>query len=297
MSATSQVEKNKHSHIEVEIKCFNLFKVLPDSIIFCIGKRRSGKSWLIRELMYILSKRRMPYGNIYSGTEHCNPFFKNFFPKSFIKQDISDVDIANVLYSQKLKVRRYAKINNIDDGRYLNNNMLLVMDDMMSDEDIWKKSKNFKRIFIEGRHYNIMFIMSLQYVLGIPPALRENIDYVFLFASDGSNLKKIWENYAGVVPTFKMFKHIFDICTKDHSCMVIDKTCTSDRLDEKIFYYKAKNPGKFKFGSKAFWEYHDENYKSSDDEDDNETPSQKKLKKIKSLYAVEGKQYEIMKIE
>jgi len=284
-------------NIQVKIERFDLNKILPDSVIFCIGKRRSGKSWLIRELMYILSKRRMPYGNIYSGTEHCSPFFKNFFPKSFIKQDLSDEDLANILHSQQYKVRKYSKAHNIDDGKCLQNNMLLVMDDMMSDEDIWKKSKNFKRIFVEGRHYNVLFIMSLQYVLGIPPALRENIDYVFLFASDGSNLKKIWENYAGVVPNFKMFKYIFAKCTENHSCMVIDKTSTSTRLDEKIFFYKASNPGKFKFGSHSFWKFHDERYKSSDDEDDDETPSQKRLKKISSLYAAEGKQYEIMKIE
>ena len=32
-----------------------------------------------------------------------------------------------------------------------------------------------------GRHYNILFIITMQYPLGIPPALRTNLDYVFLF--------------------------------------------------------------------------------------------------------------------
>lgn len=281
----------------VKIGEFNLEKILPDSVIFCIGRRRSGKSWLIRELMSMLSKRKMPYGSLYSGTEHCNPFFKNFFPKSFIKKDFTDEDLNNILLRQKDNVRKTAKENNSDDGRQLHNNMLLIMDDMMSEDDVWKKSKAFKKIFVEGRHYNIMFIMSLQYVLGIPPPLRENIDYVFLFASDGSNLKKIWENYAGVVPTFKMFKMIFNACTEDHACLVIDKTSTSSRLDDKIFYYKAKDPGKFKFGCSGFWKFHDDRYHSSDeDDDDQETQTQKRLKKMTSLYAADGKQYEITKV-
>ena len=129
--------------------------------------------------------------------------------------------------------------------------------------------------------------MSLQYVLGIPPALRENIDYVFLFASDGNNLKKIWENYAGIIPTFKMFKFIFSKCTSDHSCMVIDKTNTSTRLEDKVFYYKARNPGKFRFGSKQFWRFHDENYKSDDDSND-ESNAQKKLRNMVDMYAENG---------
>lgn len=279
----------------VKITEFNLNKVLPDSVVFCIGRRRSGKSWLIRELMKMLSDRHMPYGTLYSGTEHCNPFFKSFFPKAFIKRDFTDEDLNNILLNQRHKVRKTAKENNVDDGRNIHNNMLLIMDDMMSEDDVWKKSKAFKKIFVEGRHYNILFIMSLQYVLGIPPPLRENIDYVFLFASDGSNLKKIWENYAGVVPTFKMFKLIFNACTEDHACLVIDKTSTSSRLDDKIFYYKANDPGKFKFGSPSFWKYHDERYQSSEDEDEDDK-SQKRLKQMKSIYAADGKQYEIMKI-
>jgi len=281
--------------IEVNIKPFDLYKILPDSVIFCIGRRRSGKSWLIREIMYVLSRKNTPYGSIYSGTEHCNPFFKNFFPKSFIKRDFTEDDLSNILESQKEKVRRHAKRMNEDDGRCLQNNMLLCMDDMMSDEDIWKKSKSFKRVFVEGRHYNILFLMSLQYVLGIPPALRENIDYVFLFASDGNNLKKIWENYAGIIPNFKMFKFIFTKCTENHSCMVIDKTSTSNKLDDKIFYYRAKHPGTFKFGSPAFWKFHDEHYIDSDEEDP-ESLIKSKLKKIKNMYAADGQSYEISKI-
>jgi hypothetical protein len=271
---------------------FDLSKILNDSVIFTIGKRRSGKSWLLREIMYMLSKRNMPYGTIYSGTEHCNPFFKNFFPKLFIKKEFTEKDLNDIIENQRLMVRKVARKMGIDDGRCIENNMLLVMDDMMSDEDIWRKSKSFKKIFTEGRHYNILFMMSLQYVLGIPPALRENIDYVFLFATDGNNLKKIWENYAGVIPTYKLFKHIFMECTRDHKCMVIDKTSTSSRLEDKVFYYKAKDPGKFKFGTSMMWRAHDEYYQSDNEEDDlSLTENEKRLKNITKIYGGEGKNY------
>ena len=289
--------KTSEPTITFTIQKFNLDRILPDAVVFCIGKRRSGKSWLIRDLMYTLSQRQMPYGTIYSGTEHCGPFFKNFFPKLFIKKDFTDDDIGVILDKQSKKVNNVAKQYNLDNGKCIQNNMLLCMDDMMSDEDIWRYSKNFKRIFMEGRHYNILFLMSLQYVLGVPPGFRENIDYVFLFASDGNNLKKLYENYAGAIPSFAMFKDIFKLCTTQHSCMVIDRTVTSDRLDEKVFSYRARDPGKFKFGSPAFWKIHDDNYRSEDEEDDTETAAEKKLRKYKKLYAHGGINYEIRKIE
>ena len=44
----------------------------------------------------------------------------------------------------------------------------------------WKKEKTIKSIFFNGRHYNILFILTMQYPLGITPELRSNIDYVFI---------------------------------------------------------------------------------------------------------------------
>ena len=35
-------------------------------------------------------------------------------------------------------------------------------------------------LFMNGRHWKIMLIITMQYPLGIPPNLRTNIDYVFI---------------------------------------------------------------------------------------------------------------------
>ncbi len=135
----------------IQLREFKLDWMLNDAIVVLVGKRRSGKSWLTREIMFMLSKRGFPYGKVYSGTEHCNPFFRKFFPALYIDKQFDDQDIADILESQRRKVRKHAKKFNIDDGRCLENSLALIMDDMMSDEDIWKRSKHFKKIFIEGR--------------------------------------------------------------------------------------------------------------------------------------------------
>ena len=35
-------------------------------------------------------------------------------------------------------------------------------------------------LFMNGRHWKIILIITMQYPLGIPPNLRTNIDYVFI---------------------------------------------------------------------------------------------------------------------
>ena len=65
------------------------------------------------------------------------------------------------------------KENNTTDPR-----AFLVLDDCLYD-NTWTKDKNVRSLFMNGRHFKILFIITMQYALGIPPNLRTNIDYVF----------------------------------------------------------------------------------------------------------------------
>ncbi len=276
----------------IRLREFQLQWIMLDSVICLVGRRRSGKSWAIRCIMHYLSQRGVPYGKIYSGTEHCNPFFQTFFPALFIDNKFTDKDLAEIMQSQKHLVKKVRKKYKVQDGRRLSNCMALIFDDMLSEADTWRKSKHFTKLFVEGRHYNILFIMALQHVMGIPPGLRDNIDFAFLFANDGSNLEKLWKNYAGVIPTFDMFKKIFYACTRDKGCMVINKTSSSENLSDKVFFFKAYDPGRFKFGTAEFWALHDQTYLSSDDESDGEH-ARKKTKNLIETYGTNGQKYKI----
>jgi hypothetical protein len=291
MKSTSIDEK-------ITIRKFDLTSILSDSICVCIGKRRSGKSFLTREIMYEMARRGMPSGMIFSHTEHCNKFFRYYFPGLYVHEDMPEEKLAAILHSQHKKIKKFAKKYNVENGRNIKNSFFLLADDMMSDDDIWKKSRSFKKIFTEGRWANLFFIMSLQYVLGIPPALRSNIDYAFLFACDAQNdMKKLWENYASVIPTFDMFKKIFFECTRDYGCLVINRVSTSADLRDKVFYYKAdpRGPPPFRFGSKSFWKLHDETYVSSDDDDDDENDERKRrLRRTIETYGSNGQRYQIL---
>ena len=95
-------------------------------------------------------------------------------------------------------------------------------------------------LFMNGRHWKIMLIITMQYPLGIPPNLRTNIDYVFILREPYiANRKRIWENYAGMFPTFESFCQVMDQCTENYECLVVSNNAKSNKLEDQIFWYKA----------------------------------------------------------
>ena len=69
-----------------------------------------------------------------------------------------------------------------------------------------------------------------------------------------SNRKRIYENYAGMFPTFESFCQVMDQCTENYECLVINNNARSNKLEDQIFWYKAELHDNFKLGSKEFWD-------------------------------------------
>ena len=65
----------------------------------------------------------------------------------------------------------------------------LILDDCLYDKK-WPSDKNIRAIFMNGRHYKIFFLITMQHALGLPPVLRSNIDYVFIFRNNIINIKR-----------------------------------------------------------------------------------------------------------
>jgi hypothetical protein len=82
-----------------------------------------------------------------------------------------------------------------------------------------------------------------------------------------ANRKRIYENYAGMFPTFESFCQVMDQCTENYECLVINNNSKSNKLQDQIFWYKAEPHGSFRLGSKEFWEISKEINSDDDDED------------------------------
>ena len=114
---------------------------------------------------------------------------------------------------------------------------------------------------MNGRHWKILFIITMQYALGVPPSLRTNIDYVFILRENYvSNRKRLYEHYAGMFPTFEMFCQVMDQCTENFECLVINNNAKSNKLEDQVFWYKAEKRPDFRIGSQQFWDYSEKNF-------------------------------------
>ena len=132
----------------------------------------------------------------------------------------------------------------------------------------WTKDTMMRMLFMNGRHWKIMLIITMQYPLGIPPNLRTNIDYVFILREPYiTNRKRIYENYAGMFPTFESFCQVMDQCTENYECLVINNNAKSNKLEDQVFWYKAEPHADFKIGGPEFWKFSEENYTENNTDD------------------------------
>lgn len=287
---------------KISLKRFKIKSILPDATILILGRRRSGKSFLARDIFYH-HHQNLQSGVIFSGTEEASPFFSDFIPDSFIHPEYDPELIENILVRQKRKIREAKAKGLSDSGKHKSNNIFIVLDDMLHDAQNWKKEKTIKSIFFNGRHYNIFFILTMQYPLGITPELRSNIDYIFIFNEPSiKNRKKIYDDYAGMIPSYEHFCNILDACTQNHECLVIKSSGNSTDLKQQVFWYKAEEHKDFKVGNPIFWKYHGLNYNQNYEEDNDKNNQEveklkRKFAKTKKLKVIVSRQGDIVGYE
>lgn len=264
--------------MKLELKKFDMSKIEDDKVICMIAKRGSGKSYLIRDLMYYHSD--IPVGTVISPTEINNKFFGDFVPGVFIHDDYTPAIIENINKRQRIIINKINEETAIYGTSKIDPRAFVILDDCLYD-NAWVRDKNMRSIFMNGRHSKLLFAFTSQFPLGIPPILRTNIDYVFILRENiVSNRKRIYEHYAGMFPTFDCFCQVLDQVTTNFECMVIDNTTKSNKLEDQVFWYKAGEHPDFKIGAPQFWV--NNNYSTracQDDGDVNYDPNALKSKR------------------
>ena len=255
--------------MNLELKKFDMkgIKFNPNEnngpVVVFIGRRDTGKSFLVRDLLYY--HQDIPIGTVIAGTESGNGFYGHHVPKLFIHDEYNTAIIENVLKRQKIVMKQIKKENEAYGRSNIDGRAFVILDDCLFD-NTWARDKMMRLLFMNGRHWKIMTIITMQYPLGVPPNLRTNIDYTFILREPYiNNRKRIYENYAGMFPTFESFCQVMDQCTENYECLVIANNARSNKLEDQIFWYKADIHNDFKLGAKEFWDISNE--MGSDDED------------------------------
>jgi hypothetical protein len=243
-------------------------------VIVLIGRRDTGKSFLVRDLLYY--HQDIPIGTVISGTEEGNGFYGKMVPKLFIHNEYNTAIIENILKRQRGVLKQIKHETESFKRSTIDPRTFVILDDCLYD-NTWARDKMMRLIFMNGRHWKVMLLITMQYPLGIPPTLRTNIDYVFILREPYiANRKRIYENYAGMFPTFESFCQVMDQCTENFECLVINNNSKSNKLQDQVFWYKADSHNDFRLGSKEFWEL---SKQINDDDEDGDQYDPQNVKK------------------
>ena len=264
--------------MSLELKKFDMksitFKPTESTgpVIMLIGKRGTGKTFLVKDLLYY--HQDIPICVVISGTEEGNGFYGKLVPKLFIHNEYNSAIIENILKRQKQVLKQIKREMESFKKSTIDPRTFVILDDCLYD-NTWARDKLMRLLFLNGRHWKVMLVITMQYPLGVPPTLRTNIDYVFILREPYiSNRKRIYENYAGMFPSYDSFSQILDQCTENYECLVINNTTKSNKLQDQVFWYRADDHQNFKLGSKEFWLLSKDI--GSDDEEEQYDPKAKK---------------------
>jgi hypothetical protein len=268
--------------MSLELKKFDMRSISfrPDEnkapVIVLIGKRDTGKSFLIRDLLY--HHQDIPVATCISGTEAGNGFYNKIVPRLFIHDEYDSQIVGNILLRQKKLLKQVNREIEAYKKSSVDPRAVLIMDDCLYD-DKWCRDKLMRFLFLNGRHWKVMLIITMQYPLGMPPLLRTNIDYVFILRENiMSNRRRIWENYASMFPTLESFCLVMDQTTENYECLVINNNAKSNRIQDQIFWYRAESRPDYRLGSKQFWDMSEQMKHDSDDEGEYNPNAGKKAK-------------------
>ena len=146
--------------MKLELKKFDPSKIASDSVVVFIGKRNTGKSYCMKDILNY--HRDIPVGVVISPTERANGYFEKFIPKMLIYDECEDNVIKTFLDRQiSISTERKKELKKYGSSQ-IDSRAFLILDDCLYDKR-WVNNINIRSIFMNGRHYKIFFLKDLNF--------------------------------------------------------------------------------------------------------------------------------------
>jgi hypothetical protein len=246
----------------------------PDKLILLFGKRRTGKSFAMRSLLGsevpALGKgvklyQVFPAGLVITGTK-MNQFWQSMFPAAYIHETL-DV-LPRFMDLQKKFIDEWNAHPEWQDPKspaYKNPYRIVIVDDMVGDHN-FKDSEPIRQLFIKGRHYKCLIMISTQYAKLVSTVGRDNVDLLMVFFQSTLRSKEtIAEEFLSMVDKYDAMALIdretqVDEKSEQRKVLVWDNMRLVNDPEEKLLSYEPVEPEEFLVGNEAFWQSEPERY-------------------------------------
>lgn len=236
--------------IDIDIDYFDPKSIPVSSVVLVIGKRGSGKSTVAESLASHFT--HLNDGICISKTDKMSDFWSKHIPQDKIYHEYNSEITLDLLKRQEKKwlvIKEQAKL----EGRVPDVSEIepafAIYDDVTYDKS-FLKDMSTRELAMNGRHYNILVLITVQYLMDFKPDLRCNIDFVFVMRDNiKNNREKLYEYFAGMFPCYVAFEKTFMACTTNREALVLHSSSNTYELNECVYFYRATPNMEFKMGS------------------------------------------------
>lgn len=221
----------------VNINRFPIHTMKNDSCVVVVGRRGSGKSTCLKSILK--SKKHLPYCVILTGTHKAAQEYREHTNLVYVGYNIEI--IKSIIEFQRAAFHR---------GEM--QNMVVVLDDLMFKKSIFSDDE-IRFMFYNGRQLGIFFVLALQYVYGIGPNQRSQVDTIFAALEKvKDNRERVYKSFNPCMDTFSEFDQVMRACTTDYSMLVIQQAQTrSEEIGDNVFWHKAELHPVFRIGDRG----------------------------------------------
>ena len=230
---------------------------LPDdgfSAVF-FGARRSGKTFLIEEVMYRLvteGQRKWDAAFLFSETAMANQTQYKWVSPLY-KYDRVDEEVLSRIFKtqERLRHEREKEGGGTEEDKKAGH-VLIIADDVISDHRI-RHSAIVNKMYTQGRHYKIDVLILSQCIggsAGLPPVVRMNADVVVVFRPRSTRDRElIAEWFLGITDsqtrgTQCERNFMRKVTEAPFTAMVVDLAKQNvNSLTDYVFSYKADEEG------------------------------------------------------
>jgi len=199
--------------MDYNINNFSALKFRENSKYLIIGPPKSGKTTLLKDIMKI---------NIDGYNSDCTYIGKSLDKKSDLAYNVNEPHQKIILLGKPEKYEKTIKTETIKTLVH-DYNTLIAYDDVLFPFK-WTETSFMKGLINYGVLRKTGGIICTEYIPEIPSHLKINIDYILISGMfDQKDLEIIYNEYAGIVPSFDDFCLLYNSLS-DYDFLIVDNT-------------------------------------------------------------------------